>query len=66
MDKGRETDDVCLGLCKAFDMIRYYILVSTLEGDGFEEWTICWIKNGFSRGFGLDDLQRSLPTTMIL
>lgn len=32
MGKGRATDDICLGFCKAYDVVPDYILIS-----------LCWI-----------------------
>jgi len=45
VNKGRATDIVYLDLCKAFDTVLYDVLVSKLEGHGFDRWTTHWIKN---------------------
>ena len=47
MGKGKATDIVYLDSCMAFYMVPHHILVSKLEGCGFDGWTTWWIRYWF-------------------
>jgi len=45
LDKGWATDIVRLDLCKAFNTVPHDVLVSKLEGHGFDRWITHWVRN---------------------
>jgi len=48
LGKGWATDFVCLDLCKAYDTVPHDVLVSILEGHGFDRWSTCWVRKWLS------------------
>ncbi|KAJ7404946.1 rna-directed dna polymerase from mobile element jockey-like [Pitangus sulphuratus] len=45
VDRGRALDIVYLDFCMASDIIPHNILLSKLEKNGFDVWTIQWMRN---------------------
>lgn len=36
----KQVSVVCLDFCKAFDVVPHHVLISQLEREGYERWTI--------------------------
>ncbi|TRZ17464.1 hypothetical protein HGM15179_009647 [Zosterops borbonicus] len=45
MGKGRTTGVIHLGCCEPLDMVPCNILLCKLDRDGFDSWTLKWIRN---------------------
>jgi len=41
--KERSTDVICLDLRRTTDVVLHHILISKLEREKFESWTVWWI-----------------------
>jgi len=45
VEQARATDFISLDYCKAFDMVSHSILLSKLERQGLDGWTVQWVRN---------------------